>query len=110
MSIPATNFINHEGGYRLGKVYSIPIDGGTVILNSSSATKHKGILLRNNSTSTQSFDITFSDGSVVRIALIGYTNTTITGNFGAGYILPCVVNGVKSMAGATITGTVTLLL
>lgn len=110
MSIPATNFINHEGGYRLGKVYSIPMDGGFVRFDQNSTTKHKGILLRNNSGSTQLFDITLSGGGTVTIAVIGYTSNNITGNFGAGYILPCVVDRVQSKPGVTITGTVTLLL
>lgn len=111
MSIPATNFINHEGYYRLGKTYDIPIDGGTVFLNTNSSTKHKGILLRNkNLSSTVQFDITFEDNQIVTVTLIGYGNTSINATFGAGYILPCVVKKIRSKTGSTITGTVTLLL
>lgn len=111
MSIPATNFINHEGGYRTGKTYTVPIDAGVVQFGQNSTTKHKGILIRNNDpTVATQFDIQFSDGLTVRIAVPGYNVTNLTGNFGAGYILPCVVRSVKSMSGSTITGTVTLLL
>lgn len=111
MSIPATNFINHEGGYRTGKTYTVPIDAGSVRFDENSTTKHKAILIRNNDpTVATQFDIQFSDGLTVRIAVPGYTSSNLTGNFGAGYILPCVVRSVRSISGSTITGTVTLLL
>ena len=108
MSIPATNFINHEGGYRLGKVYSIPINGGVVRFDQNSTTKHKGILIRSNDPLLNpQFDIEFSDGNMVRVTVPFYAAANV---LGFGYILPCVVRSVKSMSGVTTTGTVTLLL